>query len=236
MKKNQWIKDYLTFNRSEQSGIIILLIIFIVLVTANQLLPGEMLTPSVNFPGLEREVRKFEAEWRKSEILDSMNRMKKFKSGYFSAKGIQGEAARRNIPCTEPVFRIDLNLADTLELQRLKGIGPSFAKRIIGYRNRLGGYVECRQLLEVFGLDTALYALIKEHLVVKTDSVRTLDLNTVTFKELLKHPYFPYELTRSVILYRQKNKVFRSLNELRAVEGMNDSIFRKIRPYIHVGN
>jgi competence ComEA-like helix-hairpin-helix protein len=235
MKKNQWIRDYLTFNSSEQKGIMILLIIFILLVFVNQILPEEVIMPSVNFPGLEKEVERFEAEWKRTDSTDSLNRLKKFKAGYFSNRGGRGDTSKERILRKEPLFIIDLNSADTLELQRLRGIGPSYARRIIGYRNRLGGYTECRQLLEVFGLDTALYNHIKEHLAVRTDSVRVIDLNTVTFKELLRHPYFPYELTRSVILYRQKNKLFRSPDELKSVQGMNDSVFRKIRPYVCMG-
>ena len=127
---------------------------------------------------------------------------------------------------------MDINTADTLEFQRLKGIGPSYARRIVGYRNRLGGFTNCRQLLEVWGMDSSLYNLIREQLIISSDSVRRLDINTITFKELLKHPYFPYELTRAVILYRQKNKIFRLVDELNSVEGMNDSVFRRIRPYV----
>ena len=133
-----------------------------------------------------------------------------------------------------PVIKVDINRADTLELQRLKGIGPSYARRIVSYRNRLGGFINCRQVLEVWGVDTVLYNLIREHIIITSDSVRKIDLNTVSFKELLKHPYFPYELTRALILYRQKNKIFRSLDELNSVEGINDSIFRRIRSYVRV--
>ena len=204
MKQFGFIRDYLTFNRSELRGIIVLLVIFILVVIANKLLPEEVVVPGVNFPGLEKEVEEFEAAVKKAEKEDSVSRARKFGSGW-RGMAKPGDTLKWKKYPPKPLLRVDLNRADTLELQRLNGIGPSYARRIVTYRNKLGGFIDCRQLLEVWGIDTALYNLISEHIVIVTDSVKKIDLNTVSFKELLKHPYFPYELTRSVILYRQKN-------------------------------
>ena len=49
---------------------------------------------------------------------------------------------------------LNLNQADSLALIEIKGIGPVFAKRIIEYRELLGGYYDKHQLLEVYGLDS----------------------------------------------------------------------------------
>ncbi len=232
MKKFQILRDYLSFNRSELRGIIVLLVLLILVASANQLLPEEHVVPSVNFPALEKELHEFETGIRKAEIEDSLRRGGKFKTIWSSAGKIKDTA--RGPRYQKPVFSVDVNKADTLEFQRLKGIGPSFARRIVTYRNKLGGFINCRQLLEVWGIDTSLYNLIREQLTISSDSLRMLDINTVSFKELLRHPYFPYELTRSLILYRQKNKIFRSVDELNLVEGINDSIFRRIKPYVKV--
>jgi DNA uptake protein ComE-like DNA-binding protein len=56
----------------------------------------------------------------------------------------------------------------------------------------------------------------------------------VTFKELLFHPYFPFEVTKAILLYRKDHKKFRSIEELKQVRIINDSIFRKIYPYLMV--
>ncbi len=48
---------------------------------------------------------------------------------------------------------VDLNTADSVTLLSLYGIGPSFAKRIMKYRNLLGGFYNKTQLLEVYGFD-----------------------------------------------------------------------------------
>ena len=233
MKRFRFIRDYLTFNRSELRGIILLLIILLIVATANQLLPEEKVIPSFNFPGLEKELQDFDAAIRKAEIEDSVKRVSRFRTSW-PLSGKNGDTSGKIKYPAALLIKIDINRADTLELQRLKGIGPSYARRIVSYRNKLGGFINIRQILEVWGVDTVLYNLIREHIIIKSDSVRKIDLNTISFKELLKHPYFPYELTRSLILYRQKNKLFRSLDDLNSVEGVNDSIFRKIKPYVSV--
>jgi competence ComEA-like helix-hairpin-helix protein len=231
MKGLGFIKDFLSFNRAEQRGIIVLLILLGLVATANQLWPEEPIIPSVNSPTLERELRDFEAGIKKADLDDSVSRAGRFRRSWSSAEKFKdtGKAAGHQLITA---LKVDINTADTLELQRLKGIGPSYARRIAGYRNKLGGFINCRQVLEVWGMDTTLYNLIREHLIIKSDTVRKIDINTVSFKELMKHPYFPYEVTRAVILYRQKHKLFRSMDELRQVEGVNDSVLRKIRPYV----
>ena len=233
MKRYQVIRDYLSFNRSELRGIIVLLIILMLVATANQLVPGESVIPAVNFSGLEKELQAFEAGIRKAGMDDSVNLVNKYKLRWSSARKTGDSSWKVKYP-QKPLLQIDLNKADTLDFQRLNGIGPSYARRIVAYRNRLGGFINRRQLLEIWGFDTAAYNRISDHVFVASDSVKKLDLNTISFKELLKHPYFPYELTRSVILYRQKNKFFRTIGELNSVEGVTDSVFSKIRPYIQV--
>jgi competence protein ComEA len=105
----------------------------------------------------------------------------------------------------------------------------------VNYRERLRGFHDKQQVLEVFGMDTARYQLIEHSLKVNPDSIHPFDLNTVTFKELLHHPYFPFAITKNVMIYRQKNKVFRSLDELKHIGGINDSIFRRMIIYLRLG-
>jgi competence protein ComEA len=48
---------------------------------------------------------------------------------------------------------VELNAADSAKLTTIDGIGGAFAKRIIYYRERLGGFIAKEQLKEVFGID-----------------------------------------------------------------------------------
>jgi competence ComEA-like helix-hairpin-helix protein len=129
---------------------------------------------------------------------------------------------------------IELNSADTFELQRLRGIGPAFARRIVKYRERLGGFIAASQLLEIWGMDTSKFNAIRDHLTVNPDSIHKIDLNTVTFKGLMSHPYFPFESTKAIMLYRKDHKRFTSVSELKKISIISDSAYRKMREYIRV--
>lgn len=87
---------------------------------------------------------------------------------------------------------IDLNTADTLLLQRVPGIGPSFARRIVKYRSMLGGYYCVEQLQEVYGMDRERYDKIAPYMMIRT-GVRYL---TLSVDSIPRHPYLSYRHKR----------------------------------------
>lgn len=87
---------------------------------------------------------------------------------------------------------IDLNAADTLLLQRVPGIGPSFARRIAKYRAMLGGYYCVEQLQEVYGMDRERYDKIAPYMTIRT-GVRYL---TLLPDSIPRHPYISYRHKR----------------------------------------
>lgn len=56
---------------------------------------------------------------------------------------------------------VELNSADTTALKMVPGIGSVFAKRIIKYRDLLGGFYSVEQLGEVYGIDEERYEAMK---------------------------------------------------------------------------
>ncbi|MGI6514326.1 MAG: hypothetical protein GX052_00400 [Syntrophomonadaceae bacterium] len=63
---------------------------------------------------------------------------------------------------------LDLNAATVEELdQRLPGIGPALAQRIVDYRQRTGGFRAVEELLEVSGIGEKKYAEIKDLVCVR---------------------------------------------------------------------
>ena len=227
--------DYLTYNRTEQRGIVVLSMILLCVVIANALIPSGTFQKSPDFSKFSQEIAKFEAAWQKAADSDSIARAQKY-PGYRNKSGTWSHDSTRFKAFTpKPIVMIELNAADTFELQQLRGIGPGFARRIVNYRERLRGYSDKRQVLEVFGMDTTRYQLIEKNLVVNRDSIHPIEINTVTFKELLRHPYFPFNTTKNIMIYRQKNKRFKSLDELKNIQGVNDSIFGRMIIYLRLG-
>ena len=62
---------------------------------------------------------------------------------------------------------VNINQADSLELQDLPGIGPALAERIIAYRDTHGPFTSVTQLTEVNGLGERKIAKFKDQLVLK---------------------------------------------------------------------
>lgn len=57
-----------------------------------------------------------------------------------------------------PPQRVDLNRASAAELDRLPGIGPVLAARIVAYREQHGPFRTSQELLAVRGIGPRLYA------------------------------------------------------------------------------
>ena len=228
------IKDYFSFNRKEQRGLFVLIFILAGLIFADVVIYDVLPQKQVDFSDFEKEVIEFEKEIKLRDSLEKMEKEKKFRNNYYSFQGSGSDSAKISQSPGRESFIIELNASDTFELQRLRGIGSSFANRIIKYRDRLGGYIDKSQLLEVYGMDAERYNGIKDQVTVNPDSIMKIDLNGITFKELLRHPYFPFEVTKNIMIYRKEHKKFTDKDELLKIKIIDDSVFRKIEPYVKI--
>lgn len=134
-----------------------------------------------------------------------------------------------NYELPEPKF--DLNSVDMIAIQRIRGIGPAFAKRIIKYREILGGYVNINQLMEVYGMDSIRYRSIQSSFTLSLDSIRTIPLNTSSYKQLRRHPYVSDQLAYEIAQFRDRHGAFKEVEDLKKIKLVNDSLFEKINLY-----
>lgn len=132
------------------------------------------------------------------------------------------------------VALVNLNLADSLTLITVKGIGPTFASRIIKYRTRLGGYVFKEQLMEVYGIDAERYPQIAAQVEVSDTLVTKINVNTADFSTLVKHPYISKELTLLIINFREEIRDFKNVDEVFQLGLMTQDEFHKLAPYLVV--
>ena len=106
----------------------------------------------------------------------------------------EAKRAEAYLPKLKPGATIDLNSADTTLLKRVPGIGSSFARRIVKYRDLLGGYYVVEQLQEVYGMDRERYDAIHPYFTVGT-AVRPL---TLTVDSISYHPYLSWRHKRTL--------------------------------------
>ena len=102
----------------------------------------------------------------------------------------------------------NLNTADSAALVQLYGIGGYYARKILQYRERLGGsFVDTRQLLEIEGFTQERFEKIKGNVVVLAEDVKGFSLLKASREELERHPYIGPYAARGVETYlRLKGK------------------------------
>ncbi|SMD06128.1 ComEA family DNA-binding protein [Pedobacter africanus] len=127
---------------------------------------------------------------------------------------------------------IELNGADTTELEKIKGIGRVFANRIVKYRERIGGFCKKEQLMEVFGLDSVKYQEIKGQVAVDLLRLRKININTVEFNGLKNHPYIRYKQINALIQYRKQHGNYSNIADLYKVAILNQETIDRLAPYL----
>ncbi|MBT9391799.1 helix-hairpin-helix domain-containing protein [Hymenobacter sp. NST-14] len=131
----------------------------------------------------------------------------------------------------------DLNAADTTQLMQIRGIGRGYARRVVEYRQRLGGFRQADQLAEIYALRDApdlLDSLRKYTFVAPGFTPALLDVNAASFEVLQAHPYVGKRLARVLVAYRQQHGPFQQPADLRKIRILDEAAFTKMLPYVVV--
>ena len=128
---------------------------------------------------------------------------------------------------------VELNSADTTRLKMLRGIGSGYAKIIVAYREKLGGFYAASQLLEVYKFPDETYQKIKHQLSVDTTLIRKIKINEATVKELKSHPYISYYQALSIVENRelQPEMRYNSLYDMVVDEDLKEEDILRVAPY-----
>lgn len=124
---------------------------------------------------------------------------------------------------------VELNSADSLTLLGIRGIGPYYTSRILRYRERLGGFYSVKQLkdlkMKYFDVDSNTHLF-----TVNPSLIQKKDLDTMSFKSILRHPYLEYEDVQ--LIFNAKRKFGALSYSLLEKEGILPAYkLAKIKPY-----
>lgn len=129
----------------------------------------------------------------------------------------------------------NLNDADTTQLIAIYGIGSRLSRRIIAYREKLGGFVNQGQLKEVWGLDTATVRRLTQKTYIHPGYVpRKLNINTAGDKELSTHPYISIVIAKAIVAYRFQHGNFAAVDDICGLQIVKREDADKIIPYLSV--
>lgn len=128
---------------------------------------------------------------------------------------------------------IDINVCDTTALKSLKGIGSILSKRILKYKDVLGGFYRIEQLKEVYGVTSETYDLIKDNIKVSNlDGIKKININQIDANSLGKHPYLSPKDAKLIINYRDQHGIYANIEDLTKIGTLSDLAIAKIAPYL----
>lgn len=128
--------------------------------------------------------------------------------------------------------QVELNHADSLTLQKVPGIGPVFSRRIIKYRDLLGGFYAVHQLAEVYGIDADKYAALEPWFTVDTTLIRPLAVNQADYRTLIRHPYLNKQQTKILFRLIERKGKLQGWEELRLLDEFPSGEIERLRYYL----
>jgi competence protein ComEA len=214
------IKNYLSITKREWNGIVVLIVLIALIFAAPYVYQLFRKDNIINTKDFNAAVAMLDKA-KKSQAGDSQGNTDE-----------QPDSKAVFYKKASPGVVIELNSADSVSLTSLHGIGASFARRIISYRNRLGGFYNEEQLREVFGMDSIKYADLQAQIKVDPSLIKKIKVNKVTFDNLSHFPYLSYKQMNAIIQFREQHGEYESLADMKNIAILDDKTLNKIKPYI----
>ena len=129
-------------------------------------------------------------------------------------------------------FKVKINSADTTGFKSLKGIGSYYSSKIVKYRKALGGFTSVEQLKEVYGILPEVIDQNVNRLIVDSINIVKVNINTCDIADLKRHPYINWNIANSIVQIRRSQEPYKTVEEIKKSDLVNDEIYRKIAPYL----
>ena len=123
---------------------------------------------------------------------------------------------------------IDLNSADTTLLKRVPGIGSYYARKVVAYRQQLGGFYSTDQLFEIEGFPEDAV----DFFTMTTGITHRLKINQLSLAQLRKHPYINFYQAKAITDYRRLKGPLTSLNQLSLLPDFPPEVITRLAPYV----
>ena len=239
-----WISNVLNLSKTEANGFVILISILLLISIGNYGL--KYFIPNQDLSAQDQLILdSLLAEINAYAYYDSTTRYKpkpkeKKEYNYKVRNTAKKTFNNTNTPARKTHFksksalaRFDINTADTSQLKKIRGIGSVLSKRIIKYRDILGGFVSTRQFEEVYGLQDSVIAQLDTLAFIATGfNPRLIFVNRADEYELKKHPYINAKVARSITAYRFQHGDFTGMEDLKVLHTVDSLTLARIEPYI----
>ena len=143
-------------------------------------------------------------------------------------------AEKTNYTARNTIQKVDINSADTTQYIALPGIGSKLSKRIIAFREKLGGFYSIDQIGETYLLPDSTFQKIKPYLIVGSKAIKKININSASLEEMKSHPYIRYQIANAIFQYRQQHGSFNSIEEMKKIMLVTDEFYNKTSPYLAI--
>lgn len=141
---------------------------------------------------------------------------------------------------------ININTASEQELQRLNGVGPAIAKRIVEYRQTHGAFSRVEDIVNVRGIGSKTLEKFRSQITLSggggsyvsgsspSTSGGLININTASESELQKLKGIGPAMAKRIIEYRRTHGAFSRVEDLVNVRGIGAKTLEKFRSQITV--
>jgi len=137
----------------------------------------------------------------------------------------------------EKTFRqkVDLNITTQEQLEKVNGIGKVNSKKIIDYRNKLGGFSDDIQIYQLYGLDYQVINKVLNEFTVKTPKeIVKMNFNSISASDIATIPGISFDLAKRIWEYRILNEQIESFSQLQNIEGLTKRKLQGIQLYLKI--
>lgn len=130
------------------------------------------------------------------------------------------------------IVKVNLNQCDTGDITRVPTFGSKRARKIVEYRDKLGGFYDLSQLKEIYILQNVDLTLCQKYFTINSKDVRKIHINTATYKELISHPYIDPYLAKTILNHRDKGGKIHNIAEFQTLTHAYQELVDQLRPYL----
>ena len=129
---------------------------------------------------------------------------------------------------------IEINSADTTDFMNLYGIGKVYSKRIIAYRNSIGGFFDIKQIKEVWGISDSLYHTLVPYLQVNPENIQKSNINKMTKEDLGRHNYVGWHKSKMIMAYKGSHGEYKSMEDFYKLHALTKADVDTLKLYFDI--
>lgn len=138
------------------------------------------------------------------------------------------DTARRYPEKFQELTQVDINVADTVLLKKIPNIGSFRAGQIVAYREKLGGYTHVEQVMESCEMPDD----VLEWFTLVPQPVKTIDVNSLTVRQFMRHPYISFYQARAIVEHRKDHGPLKQIEDLLSLKNFTPKDIERLRPYV----